>query len=136
VFRARDHRGLDGDGQAEDDRRRTREGRSEAEDAVDATFLPREEWALAQGKKVAFDSVASQTIEAQPVFGQIKPSQRPGASRAEPQSREKTWLISERLHKRSERFGEEKETQCEKWRNRRRERPPRATSLHVYAERD
>jgi hypothetical protein len=24
VFRARDHRGLDGDGQAEDDRRRTR----------------------------------------------------------------------------------------------------------------
>ena len=28
-------------------------GRSAAEDAVDATFLPREEWALAQGKKVA-----------------------------------------------------------------------------------
>src|SRR5947199_9566247 len=46
VFRARDHRGLDGDGQAEDDRRRTRfKGRSEAEDAVAATFLPREEWA-------------------------------------------------------------------------------------------
>jgi hypothetical protein len=36
----------------------------------------------AQGKKVVSDSVASQTIEAQPVFGQIKPSQRPGASRA------------------------------------------------------
>ena len=53
VFRARDHRGLDGDLQAEDDRRRTRKGRSEAEDAVVATFLPREEWALAQGKKVA-----------------------------------------------------------------------------------
>jgi hypothetical protein len=64
----------------------------------------------AQGKKVVSDSVASQTIEAQPVFGQIKPSQRPGASRAEPQSREKRWLISVRLHKRSERFGEEKET--------------------------
>src|SRR3954468_22589952 len=45
VFRARDHRGLDGDGQAEDDRRRTRfKGRSEAEDAVVASFLPREEW--------------------------------------------------------------------------------------------
>src|SRR5262249_19621099 len=53
VFRARDHRGLDGDGQAEDDRRRTHKGRSKAEDAGVATFLPREEWALAQGKKVA-----------------------------------------------------------------------------------
>ncbi len=35
------------------------------------TFLPREEWALAQGKKVLSDGVAAQTIEAQPVFGQI-----------------------------------------------------------------
>ena len=69
MFRARDHRGLDGDLKAEDDRRRTRKGRSEAEDAVEATFLPREEWALAQGKKVVSDSVAAQTIEAQPVFG-------------------------------------------------------------------
>jgi hypothetical protein len=34
----------------------------------------------AQGKKVSSDGVAAQTIEAQPVFGQIKPSQRPGAS--------------------------------------------------------
>ncbi|MFX9995568.1 hypothetical protein ABTP67_19060, partial [Acinetobacter baumannii] len=52
VFRARDHRGLDGDLKAEDDRRRTRLGRSAAEDAVVETFLPREEWASAQGKKV------------------------------------------------------------------------------------
>ena len=81
MFRARDHRGLDGDLQAEDDRRRTRlSGRSEAEDAVVETFLPREEWALAQGKKVLSDGVAAQTIEAQPVFGQIKPSKRQGAS--------------------------------------------------------
>src|SRR6266478_2434162 len=64
VFRARDHRGLDGDLQAEDDRRRTRSGRSAAEDAVVETFLPREEWALAQGKKVLGDGVAAQTIEA------------------------------------------------------------------------
>src|SRR6267143_3307830 len=64
VFRARDHRGLDGDLQAEDDRRRTRSGRSAAEDAVVETFLPREEWALAQGKKVLSDGVAAQTIEA------------------------------------------------------------------------
>ena len=64
VFRARDHRGLDGDLQAEDDRRRTRSGRSAAEDAVVETFLPREEWALAQGKKVLSDGVAAQTIQA------------------------------------------------------------------------
>ena len=44
------------------------------------TFLPREEWARAQGKKVLSDGVAARTIEAQPVFGQIKPSKRPGAS--------------------------------------------------------
>jgi hypothetical protein len=35
------------------------------------------------------NSVAAQTIEAQPVFGQIEPSQRPRASRAESQVREK-----------------------------------------------
>src|SRR5438552_12079674 len=64
VFRARDHRGLDGDLQAEDDRRRTRSGRSAAEDTGVKTFLPREEWALAQGKKVLSDGVAAQTIEA------------------------------------------------------------------------
>src|SRR5579871_5192319 len=45
VVRARDHRGLDGDRQAAGDRRRTRQGRSAAEDGDGATFLPREEWA-------------------------------------------------------------------------------------------
>ena len=68
----------------------------------------------AQGKKVAVDSVAAQTIEAQPVFGQIEPSEMPGASRAETQSREKRWLISVLPYKRLERFGEEKETECGK----------------------
>ena len=65
MFRARDHRGLDGDRQAEDDRRRTPgrgprrasamgwpQGRSAVEDVAGETFLFREEWALAQGKKV------------------------------------------------------------------------------------
>jgi hypothetical protein len=41
------------------------------------------------GEESRVDSVAAQTIEAQPVFGQIEPSQRPRASRAEPQVREK-----------------------------------------------
>ena len=43
-------------------------------------FLASRGMGVAQGKKVSSDGVAAQTIEAQPVFGQIKPSQRPGAS--------------------------------------------------------
>jgi hypothetical protein len=68
----------------------------------------------AQGKKVVSDSVAAQTIEAQPVFGQIQPSRRPGASRAETQPREKSWLTSVLPYKRSKRLGVEKETECGK----------------------
>jgi len=52
-------------------------------------FLASRGMGVAQGKKVSGDSVAARTIEAQPVFGQIEPSQRPRASRAEPQVREK-----------------------------------------------
>src|SRR5579862_9609714 len=89
-----------------------------------------------QGKKVVSDGVAYQTIEALPVFGQIKPSWRPGASRAETQSWEKKWLISVTMYKRSKQLGVEKETQYGKWRSRCPERLPRARSLHVYAEPD
>src|ERR1700747_844714 len=73
VFRARDHRGLDGDLQAEGDRRRTPQGGR----------------GKSRGKKGRADRVAAQMIEAQPVFGQIEPSQRLRAPRAEPQVREK-----------------------------------------------
>src|SRR5882757_1865214 len=52
VFRASDHRGLDGDRQGRSRSATHPKGWSAAADAVDATFLPREEWALAQGKKV------------------------------------------------------------------------------------
>src|SRR6476646_5469259 len=51
VFELRDHRGLDGDLKAEGDRRRTRLGRSAAEDGRGETFLPREEWAKPRGRK-------------------------------------------------------------------------------------
>src|ERR1700676_3838978 len=51
VFELRDHRGLDGDLKAEGDRRRTRLGRSAAEDGGGETFLPREEWAKPRGRK-------------------------------------------------------------------------------------
>src|SRR5216683_1833912 len=50
-FELRDHRGLDGDLKAEGDRRRTRLGRSAAEDGGGETFLPREEWAKPRGRK-------------------------------------------------------------------------------------
>jgi len=93
VFEPATHRGLDGAiEQAEGDRRRTPKAES-AEDAVDATFLPREECELAQGKKVVVDSVAAQTIEAQ------RPSARSRHQRGhvlrvlEPQVREKSWPI-------------------------------------------
>jgi hypothetical protein len=53
LFPSRDHRGLDGDRQAGDDRRRILQDRSAAEDARRATFLSREEWRRSrQGKKV------------------------------------------------------------------------------------
>jgi hypothetical protein len=80
-------------------------------------FLASRGMGVAQGKKVASGGVAAQTIEAQPVFGQIKPSKRPGASGAEQQS-EKRWRISVGLHKRSNRFTVEKETMCGKGRQR------------------
>jgi hypothetical protein len=52
-------------------------------------FLASRGMGVSPGEESRVDSVAAQTIEAQPVFGQIEPSQRPRASRAEPQVREK-----------------------------------------------
>src|SRR6201987_4789124 len=51
VFRARDHRGLDGDLQGRGRSATHPKGRNAAEDAVAATFLPREEWAKPRGRK-------------------------------------------------------------------------------------
>src|SRR6266478_9657807 len=69
---------------------------------------------VAQGKKVSSDGVAAQTIEAQPVFGQIEPSKRPRASRAEPQVREKmaglglTWQEVETVRRKKRNEGRQK----------------------------
>jgi hypothetical protein len=49
---------------------------------------------VAQGKKVSSDGVADQTIEAQPVFGQIKPLRGKVRPRAETQIREKMARLS------------------------------------------
>ena len=46
-------------------------------------FLASRGMGVSPGEESRADSVAAQTIEAQPVFGQIEPSQRPRASRAE-----------------------------------------------------
>src|SRR5438034_6643133 len=50
VFRARDHRGLDGDGQAEDDRRRTRFGPERSGGRRRRDFLASRGMGVAQGK--------------------------------------------------------------------------------------
>ena len=52
-------------------------------------FLASRGMGVSPGEESRVDSVAAQTIEAQPIFGQIEPSKRPRASRAEPQVREK-----------------------------------------------
>src|SRR5258708_32856903 len=69
VFELRDHRGLDGDLKAEGARRRTRSGRSAAEDGDGDTFLPRASNGLSPGEENLAAAIAVQAIEAQPAFG-------------------------------------------------------------------
>src|SRR5271165_3983057 len=84
--------------------------RSRAEDAVAKTLLPREEWASAQGKKVESDGVAAQAIEAQPVFGQIKPKRGQALACLEQHPQEKTSRISIAKNKGAQRTDVEKES--------------------------
>ena len=77
-------------------------------------FLASRGMGVSPGEESRVDSVAAQTIEAQPVFGQIEPSQRPRASRAEPQVREKmavlglTWQEVETVRRRKRNEGRQK----------------------------
>src|SRR3954452_12979803 len=66
VFELRDHRGLDGDLNAEGDRRRTRLGRSAAEDGGGETFLARARNGRSPGEESLTAAIAVQAIEAQP----------------------------------------------------------------------
>src|SRR6516165_5629446 len=119
VFRARDHRGLDGDLQAEDDRRRIRRAVAQRRTLSQRlSCLARN--GRSPGEESRCDGVAAQTIEAQPVFGQIEPSQRPSASRANHKSGRR-WRASVRTGKRSIRFGVGKETKGGKRGGRQRE---------------
>src|SRR5262245_25420472 len=76
LFEPRDHRGLDGDLRAGGDRRRTpSSGRSAAEDGGGGTFLARARNGRSPGEESITAAVAAEAIEAQPSFGQIKPSE-------------------------------------------------------------
>src|SRR5262249_3473418 len=110
AVRARDHRGLGGDLQAEGDLRRTRL-RAEAQRRMAAERLS----CLARngrspGEESLTAVVAAQAIEPQPSFGQIKPSE---AGRLA--TEEKTWRISNNLHKRPATSGDGKETLAYRW---------------------
>jgi hypothetical protein len=61
------------------------------------------------GEESRADGVAAQAIEAQPVFGQIRPSRGQVRPCSEQHPREKTWLISVVLHKMSASLGVEKD---------------------------
>jgi len=93
-------------------------------------FLASRGMGVSPGEESRVDSVAAQTIEAQPVFGQIEPSKRPRASRAEPQVREKMAILG--LGKRSKRFGVGKETKEGKRRYRRYKANCKRAALAPY----
>ena len=84
-------------------------GWSAAEDAVDATFLPREEWALAQGKKVA--ATALRLRRSRRSRSSARSShQRGHVRRVLNHKSGRRWRASVQLGKRSKRFGVGKET--------------------------
>src|SRR5712671_703719 len=92
-------------------------GWSAAEDAVDATFLPREEWALAQGKKVV--STALRLRRSRRSRSSARSShQRGHVRRVLKHKSGRRWRPSVRLGKRSKRFSVGKETKEGKRRHR------------------
>src|SRR5579883_3434287 len=99
AVRARDHRGLDGDLQAGDDRRRTRlrAGAQRRMPSGRLSCLARN--GRSPGEESRGEGVAAQAIEAQPVCGQIHHNEA-CVSRAEQPGEKKTWPISA-IHKRS-----------------------------------
>jgi hypothetical protein len=72
AVRTRDHRGLDGDLQAEGDRRRTRRAGAQRRMAV-GDFLDPRGMRVSAGEESRIAAIAVQAIEAQPAFGQIEP---------------------------------------------------------------
>jgi hypothetical protein len=62
------------------------------------------------GEESRSADIAAQSIEAQPVFGQIRPSRGQVRPRAEQHPREKTWRMSVDPHKMSDASDVETET--------------------------
>ncbi|MGY4305949.1 hypothetical protein ACVIJ6_003192 [Bradyrhizobium sp. USDA 4369] len=109
-------------------------GWSAAEDAVVATFLPREEWALAQGKKVV--STALRLRRSRRSRSSARSShQRGHVRRVLNHKSERRWRASVRLGKRSKRFSVGKETKEEKGRYRqyKANRERTAPAPHLWA---
>jgi hypothetical protein len=65
---------------------------------------------LSPGEESRSGDVAAQAIEAQPVFGQIRPSRGKRCSRAEQHPQEETWRMSVVPRKMSDESSVEKET--------------------------
>ena len=72
-------------------------------------FLASRGMGVSPGEESRVDSVAAQTIEAQPIFGQIEPS-RGHVRRVLNRKSGRRWRVSVQSGKRSERFGVGKET--------------------------
>ena len=129
VFRARDHRGLDGDREAEDDRRRTR-SRAGAQRRMPAERLSclARNGRKPRGRKSLRRRCGSDDRGA----AGLRPDQAIKEATCvrvlNRNLQEKTWRISVVLNKRSVRFGAERETICRKGRYcpGRNDRAPRA----------
>ena len=65
---------------------------------------------VSPGEESLSGGVAAQTIEAQPVFGQIKPRRGQVLACSKQHPREKTWLTLVFRHKRLDSSGVEKES--------------------------
>ena len=99
--------------QAEGDRRRTRWGRSAAEDGGVETFLAREEWAKPRGRKSQTAIAYRRSRRSRPLARSSH--QRPCCSWVRQPSKEKTWRISRHRHKRPGALGEGKEIPACRW---------------------
>src|SRR5215471_3073770 len=115
AVRARDHRGLDGDLQAEGDQRRTRlrAGAQRRMAAVRLSWLARG-MGEAQGKKVSPPPLRHRRSRRSRPLARSS-HQRPRGSRRSDSTEEKTWRLSSNPHKRPPSSGEGKETLGCRW---------------------
>jgi hypothetical protein len=84
-------------------------GRSTAEDGGGETFLPREEWALAQGKKVDPTPLRLRRSRRSRPLARSAKREAARFARTEQHPQEKTWRMPVSLLKGDSALGEEKE---------------------------